>query len=285
MATITNKVKNKTTIILGVVAASLLGCGGFVYTTIGGNVSGLTATSVLVLRNEGNYTTSLAADGPFSFRVASNGAYNIVVGTQPNPVNCTVVNGVGQMSGDTPLNNIVVTCLPNVPVGGVLTGLASGTTVALSNNGVYQSALTANAAFVLPTYVLNGSAYAVTVSTQPAAQVCSVTNGAGTALITNVAGAGNVGVNCVAAVPVAGTITGLNTGLTLILANNGADNLSRTAVGAFTFANSLLNGSPYLVTVATQPTGQTCTVTNASGTAALASPAGASNIAVNCVNN
>ena len=277
------KTKNKA-IIAGAILA-LAGCGGFVYTTVGGTVKGLTTDSVLVLKNEGNYTSRITADGPFSFKVASNGIYSITIGTQPNPVNCTLVNGSGKMTGDTPLNNIAVTCVPNVPVSGTLNGLVSGTSVSLSDNTVFQSTLTANGTFILPTYVVNGSTYAVTVSSQPAAQFCSVINGSGTADNTNLTAASNVAVNCVAAVPVAGTLTGLNTGLSVILSNNGNDSLTRTATGAFAFANSILNGSTYAVSVVTQPTGQTCTVTNGAGTAALANPAGASNIAVNCVNN
>lgn len=264
---------------------ALAGCGGFVYTTVGGTVTGLVADSTLVLRNEGNYTVAVKENGPFSFRVASNGSYTITIGTQPNPVNCTLANGSGQMSGDAPLNNIAVTCVPNVPVGGTLTGIGDGS-VSLSNNAVFQSTLTKdNPTFVLPSYVVSGSTYAVTVSAQPAAQFCSVTNGSGTANNNNLTGASNVAVHCVAAVPVAGTLTGLTSGLSVVLSNNGNDGLTRTTTGAFTFANSMLDGSAYAVSVVTQPTGQTCTVTNGAGTASLAAPAGASNIAVNCVNN
>ena len=77
---------------------------------------------------------------------------------------------------------------------------------------------------------------------------------------------------------VGGSVTGL-TGTGLVLQNNGGDNRAVTANGAFTFATSVGAGSPYNVTVFTQPTGQTCTVINGSGTA----NADVTNVAVNCV--
>lgn len=277
------KSKNKITILSAALALLLAGCGGFVYTTVGGSVTGLTTGSVLVLRDDAGYKSTLVADGTFSFRVASNASYNISVLSQPNPVNCTVANGSGHMSGDAPVNNIAVTCVPNVPVGGTISGLASGATVSLSNNDIFQSTVNANGAFVLPSYIVNGGAYAVKVYAQPAAQFCAVTNGSGTADIQNPAAANNVAVNCIAAVPVAGALSGLKTGSTITLSNNGTDTLTLAATGNFTFANSVLDGGTYAVTVTAQPTGQTCTVTNGSGTALLSKPTGASNIAVTCV--
>jgi Galactose oxidase, central domain len=67
---------------------------------------------------------------------------------------------------------------------------------------------------------------------------------------------------------IGGTVSGL-TGTGLVLQNNGGDNLTIAANGAFTFATSLGSGKSYSVTVLTQPTNpaQTCTVTGGSGTA------------------
>ena len=67
-------------------------------------------------------------------------------------------------------------------------------------------------------------------------------------------------------VTIGGTISGF-TGGTLALWNNGADRLAITSNGSFTFPLQIANGSDYAVVVATQPAGQTCTVTNGSGTA------------------
>ena len=51
---------------------------------------------------------------------------------------------------------------------------------------------------------------------------------------------------------IGGSLSGLSSG-TLILKNNGGDNLSLTANGAFTFATKLTNGSTYDVSIGTQP--------------------------------
>src|SRR5205814_923791 len=62
---------------------------------------------------------------------------------------------------------------------------------------------------------------------------------------------------------IGGTVGGLS-GTGLVLQNNGGDNLTVLANGAFTFSTAIASGSPYAVTVLTQPThpSQTCTVTN-----------------------
>lgn len=79
---------------------------------------------------------------------------------------------------------------------------------------------------------------------------------------------------------VGGSVSGLGGSLTLQL--NGGDDLTVNADGPFTFSTPLAGGSDYSVTVLTQPTGQTCTVTNGSGTIAGADVDG---VAVECVDN
>ena len=66
---------------------------------------------------------------------------------------------------------------------------------------------------------------------------------------------------------IGGTLSGLASGATVVLSDNTSDSLSLTANGAFTFKTAVNAGSAYSVTVATQPSGQTCTVTGGSGTA------------------
>lgn len=267
------------------VAIILAGCGGYVYTTVGGTVTGLGSGDTLVLRNDTNYRQTLTADGPFSFNVASNGSYVISVLTQPNTTNCTVVNGSGTMTGEAAVSNIVVTCVPNVQIGGTLSGLNAGSSMTLYNNGTSTAAVTANGSFLFPTYVVNGNPYAITVGVPPPSQYCTVANGTGIANIANTAAALTSTVNCVPAVPVKFTVNGLTAGQTLTVANtvNGyADNYSVTAAGSYTFNWSWLSGSTFNATVVTQPTGQTCTVTGGSGVIDANNPAASANIVVNC---
>ncbi|MBR7800279.1 hypothetical protein [Undibacterium fentianense] len=266
--------------------AVLVGCGGFVYTTVGGTVKGLTSTgSYLVLVNGAGYTQSLSADGSFSFRVASNGAYSITVGQQPNPVNCTVTNGSGTMTSEAPVTNIAVNCVPNVPVAGSLTGLTTGQTLTLSLNNVAQTALTADGVFSFQTYVVNNKEYVAKVAIPPVGQVCKIQNATGTAVLSNPPS--NIAVSCAAGIPVGGTLSGLKSGTYVILSNTLPDGTtdSRTllADGVYTFNFSLSDGENYDVQVTTQPLGQKCTVANGKAKASILTPAPASSIAVTCV--
>lgn len=79
---------------------------------------------------------------------------------------------------------------------------------------------------------------------------------------------------------IGGTVSGL-TG-TVVLQNNAGDDESVSSNGSFTFDTSLSDGAAYTVTVLTQPSGQTCTATNGSGTVASAN---VTNVSVTCTND
>ena len=77
---------------------------------------------------------------------------------------------------------------------------------------------------------------------------------------------------------VGGAVQGLASGKSIVLRNNGADDLKLSANGSFQFATPVASGGAYAVTVASQPQGQTCQVQTGSGQAS----ANVSNISVNC---
>ena len=77
-----------------------------------------------------------------------------------------------------------------------------------------------------------------------------------------------------------GTASGLGSGKRVVLQNNGADDLSVTANGAFTFAGRVQADKAYAVTVKTQPEGQSCAVVQGSGVAT----ANVNSVAVACAN-
>jgi hypothetical protein len=68
--------------------------------------------------------------------------------------------------------------------------------------------------------------------------------------------------------PTAHQVGGTAAGLSgpVVLADNGGDDLTVPADGAFRFPAPVAAGAPYSVTVATEPAGQTCTVAGGSGT-------------------
>jgi len=79
---------------------------------------------------------------------------------------------------------------------------------------------------------------------------------------------------------VGGAVSGLSG--TVVLQDNGGDNLSVSANGSFTFATALAAGAAYSVTVKTNPSGQACTVAGGSGTVGSAN---VTNVAVTCASN
>lgn len=81
-------------------------------------------------------------------------------------------------------------------------------------------------------------------------------------------------------VSIGGTVSSL-IGSGLVLENNGADDLSISANGAFSFATTVDAGTPYNVTIKTQPANpaQTCSVANPAGTAGSSN---VTSVAVNC---
>src|SRR6266542_2451448 len=78
-----------------------------------------------------------------------------------------------------------------------------------------------------------------------------------------------------------GTLSGLSGDAVTLQDNGSYDTLTLGANGPFTFAKPLKNRSTYAVTVLTQPSGQTCTVANGTGTIA----GSVTNVAVSCSPN
>lgn len=253
--------------------------------SIGGTINGLTGTVVLRWDSYGFSDESFATNGAFTFAEQSNAgnAYNVIVVTQPSGQTCSVANGAG--TANTNVTNVAVTCTTNASytVGGNVSGLGTGLSVVLRNNGGDDLTVNANGAFTFATPVVGGLPYAVTVLTQPTGQTCSVSQGSGTVAAANVT---SVTVACVNNPPptqsyaIGGTISGLSGTLVMVPFSYG-DPQTFTTNGAFTFSEQTAAGNLYHVTIETQPSGQTCTVTNGSGTV----NANVTNVSVNCSAN
>ncbi len=235
---------------------------------VGGTLTGLVGT--VVLENNGGDDLSLTSNGAFTFAngLADGAAYDVTVAGQPSGQSCSVAHGSGAIAGAN-VSDIVVTCIdnstPTYTVGGSVSGLSG--TLLLHNNGGDDLSLTANGAFTFATALADNAAYSVTVASQPNGQSCIVTNGTGKIAGANVS---NVAVTCIDNnVPthtLGGTLSGLSG--TVVLQNNGGDDLTLTADGAFAFATAVPEGAPYTVTVASPPTNQACAIDAGSGTMA-----------------
>ena len=69
---------------------------------------------------------------------------------------------------------------------------------------------------------------------------------------------------------VGGSVSGLASGVSLVLADNGADTLTVTANGPFTFKSAITQNGAYSVTVVTNPMSQICAVTFGTGSGVAA---------------
>ena len=158
------------------------------------NVTGLVGTG-LVLQNNLADNLLIKSNGvsAFAAKVPSGQDYAVTVLGQPSTPNqtCTVSSAVGTVANvDVTLN---VNCVSNnYTIGGKVLGYI-GSGLVLLNNGGNPLSISATGVFAFTAPAAGGSAYAVTVGTQPSGFACGVSNGTG------VVGDGNVTsvvVNC-----------------------------------------------------------------------------------------
>lgn len=174
--------------------------------------------------------------------------------------------------------------------GGKAMFAVSGTISGLNNPGLVlengSDTLTVPAGattFTMPRQIAYGQAFDVEVLTQPAHMTCSAVFG-------NIDSAGhttniNAEFQCAQnSYALGGTINGL-TGTGLVLINGSQSTPLTVLAGAtsFLFTVPVADGTPYGVTVYTQPTGQTCSVDKNPTGIMGSSPV--SNVVVDCVNN
>ncbi len=281
----TCSVANATGTMLADVATVQVTCSPQAQTTysVGGSITGLTQDGLQLVNNSNGDQLTVSA-GATSFmmgqKVASGSIYDVAVHTNPTGQTCTVQNGSSTMGAGN-VNNVVVTCtLNSYTLSGTITGLAASGLVLSNGTETLPIGPTATS-FRFVNTVAYTSAYAVGVATQPSGMTCGVTNGSGTMPAAPVT---NVLVRCL---PLPYNLGGTVNGLTqagLVLANGG-DTLTVSPNGGASVAFALqpvAYGSNYQVTVQTQPTGQTCTVQNGSGTMGAGN---VTNVVVNCTLN
>ncbi len=191
------RIKNFLLILMGLTIAGLSACGGSSSGgTISGTLSGMTSGLSIVLQNLGKDTLTLSANGVFSFptQIGNGNAYSVTIITQPVGQICVVSNGVGAVdTNGSSINNVLVSCTTASSLGGTITGLAAGAAVTLSDGTVSQT-IAANGLWAFPSPLLVGSPYAITITTQPVGQTCTLVNDTGTVTALS---ASNIGITCV----------------------------------------------------------------------------------------
>ena len=194
----------------------------------------------------------------------------------PSPITGNVT---GVTVSCTPITHKVSGTITGYSTTGILLSLTLTDTTTSSSIQTLSSIASATASFNFTTGVPEGHNWTVTVATQPAGQTCLTFNGSGSNISTDVT---NVTLSCSSTTyTIGGTVSGLGTGLSVSLLNNGGDALSINANGSFQFTSALASGATFAVTVDTQPTGQICTVTAGTG---ATSNSNISNVVVSCNN-
>lgn len=188
-----------------------------------------------------------------------------VCNTLANPIYCSRPSLGNELNITKSTNQAPIT---SFTISGSISGLtASG--LVLQNNGTDDLVVpSGSTSFEFATPVTYGDGYVVTVATQPTGLTCTVSNGTGTNVTTNI---NSVSITCnTTTFTIGGSISGL-TASGLVLRNNGTDNLVvPSGSTSFQFATPVAYGGGYAVTIATQPTGRTCTVSNGTGTNVMA---------------
>jgi hypothetical protein len=164
-------------------------------------------------------------------------------------------------------------------VAGSVSGLASGQSVVLAK-GQDRLTVSVNGIFALPTPIAANGSYDVSIVTQPTSQVCAISNATGTRVQSNIT---NVNVVCSNdSYTISGALAGLPNGERVVLADNVTDSLTLTADGSFGFSKPVPYNGSYSITVVTQPSSATCTVSRGSSAGVTAN---VSNVSVGCSAN
>jgi trimeric autotransporter adhesin len=152
---------------------------------IGGEVSGLSGTGLL-LRNNGSNDLTITKNGKFEFteKHAADASYAVTVATQPlRPTQtCTVTDGSGTI-GSSDVTSIAIACSTDkYLVRGSVVGLApinGYQSLDLSNGADSVTVLSGSTTFTFPTALESGAAYAVAIIEHPAGQTCWLSNASG----------------------------------------------------------------------------------------------------------
>jgi hypothetical protein len=205
---------------------------------------------------------TIMGDGNFSFPmvVAAGGSYDVSVASSPLCESCTIAgaSSTGVLSVSGPIPTVPVTCSPTLfNVGGTVTGLTTGQSIALSNSGGSPITVDANGVFDFPLQVPNGGAYDAelvppSVDTCPV-QTCTLSGNNSTVQCADVT---SISVACTTNTY---TVSAQVSGLQGSLSNtNGSIQVSSDGVYAFPAQDA---GSTYNVQVApTDPSDNACTI-------------------------
>jgi N-acetylneuraminic acid mutarotase len=255
--------------------------------------------SVVLQLNGGDNTTIVlppsGVSAPFTFSTALpiGTPYAVTVLQAPPYSPCSpLLNGVFESSwtgpGTADVTNVLIHCNGVIAsVGATVSGLLPNQSVTVKTTATQPPGVQGWPGTATGTATTNGPcnqceangipgfSYTIAIVSQPAGETCTGdqqgTVGLQTITVPIVCTPSNY--------TVGGAVSGLSGGKTVVLNDNGGNATTVSANGSFTFSTPVAYQSPYAVTIATQPTGESCTVTNGSGTTPAAN---VTNVTVAC---
>jgi len=171
--------------------AIVMACSGGALAPSAGIVLGTVTTglgagkSLRLIESSNADTITITANGNYQFSPSYAQRYDVSILTQPIGQTCNLANASGALIyGNTP--PVIVTCANSaITIGGTMSGLETGESAQLRNNGADPLVVSANGTFTFPTPVAAGANYYVTVLSP---ERCTKANeyGVATASVTNI---------------------------------------------------------------------------------------------------
>jgi len=191
----------------------------------------------------------------------ANGARRLLGAALAAQLGLSACGGGGGGGSSTAGSDSSGTATNHYALSATIKGLnASG--LVLSVNGSSIPVSSGATSQMLANALASGAAYSVSIASQPTGETCSLSESTGTIASAN----GSVVVTCSSqAFKLGGSVDGL-TGNGLLIANGSATLTVGPGAKSFNFPAPVAVGSPYEVTVRTQPLGQTCTLSGNVGT-------------------
>jgi serine/threonine-protein kinase len=151
------------------------GSGGTSTYTIGGSISGLSASGLVLADNGGDSLSVPSAANSFVFSGQLNGGatYDVTVATQPTGEMCTVSGAAGTVSGN--VSTVTVSCAAETfTISGTISGLsAAGLALKYYSNGQTLSLAAGATAFAFSQSVPYGTDVSMNVVAQPYWELCT----------------------------------------------------------------------------------------------------------------
>lgn len=151
------------------------GSGAMSMYSIGGTVSGLSATGLVLTDNGGDSLSVPSGATAFTFSTAltSGATYDVAVAAQPTNETCAVSSGSGTVTGT--VTSVTVTCTVNAfTISGTVSGLnAAQLKLQDYSGGEILSVSPGSTTFMFTNAVSYGTNVQVTVTQQPSYQVCT----------------------------------------------------------------------------------------------------------------